>query len=290
MPHTCTSIMICRSPGEPASGKPGRADGDDESYELDEQGPAPKSAGSPAATPPESPVQRPSLLEDRSEPCPSCGKILDPEAVLCIHCGYDLRTHTKLKTQTGVVEVLSPEDQAKEQEREQEALVFSSAARPKPFVIAGLIASLIAVVFAGINTAPESITEPVMQRSPMIIPLRVLLAVVDVAVLSAAGLAAAYLSSLFLRRPLGSIAGVAARLFLATAGFLAIWNQHIPLPYVGQVLKIFIAIAAYGLILFWTFRKDLGLVRFVALTHLSLAVLLGLQSYLWSSVFPFVMR
>jgi uncharacterized integral membrane protein len=271
--------QLRRFPTEPNAGS------QEESYELDSSGPA--SGSPPGASPPGKP---PSLLEGREDPCPSCGKLLDQTAVLCIHCGYDLRTNTKLRTETGVVEVLSAEDQAAADELAEQPFVMSKAAGPRWFVIGGLIASVIAVVAAGINTAPQSITEPILQRSPMVIPLRVLLAGLDVAMLTAAGIASAYLVGIYFKRKFGSSAGVAARVFLATACFLAVWNQHIPIPYLGHPLKIVASIGVYLLVAFLCFRKDLGLVRYLALAHLAVAVLLSLQSYLWSSVYPFVMR
>ena len=50
-----------------------------------------------------------------SATCPSCGKALKPGAVICVQCGFDLRTGQKLTTEviSGTVGRTRPEGQQK---------------------------------------------------------------------------------------------------------------------------------------------------------------------------------
>src|SRR5262245_52825873 len=38
-----------------------------------------------------------SLAPEPETPCPSCGAVLPPRAVLCVNCGFNLRTGQKLE-------------------------------------------------------------------------------------------------------------------------------------------------------------------------------------------------
>ena len=104
------------------------------------------------AVPKKTPPKRPKLRvrgkdysdeeEIAGEPCPSCGKGIQDEAILCLHCGYNIKTGKKAKVKKSAAPKFSAVANAKNPPKEKVAL---SSILGK---LVGTIAVLFAVAFA----------------------------------------------------------------------------------------------------------------------------------------------
>lgn len=57
-------------------------------------------------TKPKLKVNRDAHLDESSNVCPSCGAAMEPDAILCVQCGHDLRSGNKVKTSSNVAHTL----------------------------------------------------------------------------------------------------------------------------------------------------------------------------------------
>ena len=59
--------------------------------------------GAPTSEPPKLKLKREMPIGGgQTQSCPSCGVSIPADAVLCVHCGYDLRSGSRLKTSRGI--------------------------------------------------------------------------------------------------------------------------------------------------------------------------------------------
>ncbi|MBN2577776.1 MAG: zinc-ribbon domain-containing protein [Pirellulales bacterium] len=100
----------------------------------------------PAATAPLAPLSA-ALIDDLSTAgrlCPDCGKSLSAKAVLCVNCGYNLKTGKKIACR----EVLPPDEEVEQEPRRPSPVVkFFSDRFYNPKVWGGLATMALSVIW-----------------------------------------------------------------------------------------------------------------------------------------------
>lgn len=232
----------------------------EESYELDN--PAPGKAPKP-----------PSLLDaDGEVPCPGCGKPMATGVLVCMHCGYDMNAGKKQATNVG-----APVEKPPEPEKPK-ALSGEKGLQRNSLLIIGSMLLITAIFMGGWSLKPETDLWLRFVRC-FVVLLQVLTHV-------GTGLVALWCASQLLAKPFGRIDLAALRFFVAVAAFLLILNTPIPVPLVGPMLKFVLAIAVYWGVVLILFTKEVFDTNAIAALHAAVAMVLYIQSYLWSMVSP----
>lgn len=241
-------------------------------YELvpePDPAPMPPTAPPPPSGSPRASIARPSLTEaPADEPCPKCGTRMQEDAVVCIACGYDLRTARSLRVDEGV-------EHAVDDAADLPPLVRRG--RLSPQVLAGIGATLLiaAAVAAGVNSV----------GSGWHVAARVVLVLYNAALHTGTGLVAVALAAWATQHRFGRVDIGAARMFVAFAAFLLLVNLRLPVhPALGLVVVWAAALAAYWSLVLVLFRLPRTTVTTIAVAHFILWLLVELGMYLsvWS--------
>lgn len=200
---------------------------------------------------PEEP-KRPSLTDKGSlldgpgaEPCPKCGKPLAAGAVICLECGYDMRASTARTVEVG-------EEHA---EAEPDPTVLSEAGGPGPktLMVIGTVLAIAAMVLTGMTAAKPS------SASFWYIAGQIFVTAFTILLHTGTGVVAVLLAAKLLEQKIGRLDYAAGRMFVAVAAAWLGFSVEVPVPFLGWVLKAFLAILAYAgcvLILFKADRRD----------------------------------
>lgn len=228
----------------------------------DEQPPAPeaKPAGIPAAP-----------LELADDTCPKCGATLAHDAVLCVKCGYDLKSNVVREPGVGVVEAAPEGDKPKAVDRGGE-FVAPGRGSPQVLATAAIFLSLGALIFSGVNAGGVGVWVTVGTVALMLY---------NIALHTCTGVAAVAVAAKLSEQAFGRFELAAARMFLAVAMFHLVVSLRLPIhPGVAMALKWAAAMGVYYLAVMLLFRKDRAGTTLIALAHFVLWVLLQLGAEL----------
>ena len=200
---------------------------------------------------PEEP-KKPSLTDKGSlldgpgtEPCPKCGKPLAPGAVICLECGYDMRASTARKVEVG--------EEHAEAEPDPTVLSEPGGPGPKTLMVIGTVLAISAMVLTGMMAAkPSSATFWYIVGRIVVVAFNVLLH-------TGTGVVAVLLAAKLLEQKIGRLDYAAGRMFVAVSAAWLGFSVEVPVPVVGVLLKIVLAVLAYAgcvLILFKADRRD----------------------------------
>jgi hypothetical protein len=169
-----------------------------------------------------------------------------------------------------------------------------AAIGPRVLLAVGSLLLLGAVALGVYNMGPAPVPEG---TSPTLAELpswwhrigRGVVVLLTGAIHAGTGLVAAYATSRVLGLKLGPIDLTLARVFVAVAGFLAVFNLSIPIPFVGGVLKVALAAGVYWGALVLLLRR-IDRVHLLLSVHAGVATLLYAHMWMWAKVLPFVQR
>ncbi len=242
---------------------------------ADNPAPDPQTAGDAipleplAPAPPSSkPSSRDSIQHAIADKCPNCGAKMEQEAVVCMSCGYNMKANELLKPQTGV-DIIEPPPVKPD--------FVKPGGKPLTVAIIGAVVVVAAMVAAGVNSAPH----PAMGAS-FVFALLVLYRVV---LHTGTGLAGLWCAAKFVDHRLNRLDLASARVFLALGVFALVWALRLPIdiPFLEHAIRFPLAVAAYWVTLFATFRRSRLETTLIALFHLGclMFVELGLQLAIW---------
>jgi len=240
--------------------------------------------------------------------CPECREPLAAGAMLCTACGLNLMTMSKVAAGSVSTEAIDPEVAAKttrekaearaqrekqraaEREEEsrlakEEAAKALSAPGGLPRVVLlvlGAVLLMMAVGLGAYNLAPTAELTHRLARGAAIV-LGCLLHI-------GTGLGALWIVAQVQGRPLGRIDLAVERLFVAVAAFLCVFNLSIPIPFVGVVLKVLLAIGTYWGSVYLLMGRNPQRTTAISLAHAVIAALVYLQMSLWAFAHELVVR
>ena len=81
---------------------------------------------------------RASLVDEPTE-CPSCGSLMPPRSVLCVHCGYDRRSGRRLQTRADSELLDEAEAEIEEEASEEEAALAEGLSKKVLFISLGTL-------------------------------------------------------------------------------------------------------------------------------------------------------
>jgi ribosomal protein L40E len=202
---------------------------------------------------------RQSLLTLADDTCPNCHAKLEPEAVVCFACGYDLRTRQVVRPKVGTVEV-EPDPKVVEAGKPE----FVTEGRGSAGLIAGVGGLVVLVALA---TAAASL--PVKSFGTVFGSS--LLVVQQCVLHTGTGLVGVWIAAKVVgERFERNVDLGAARMFLAFAAFTAVrvLRPFADSPALSQFTMIVPAAALYWLTLFAVFRKSRQQTTVLAVSHL----------------------
>ncbi len=216
----------------------------------------------PAPTPQRS--TRPSVLNSAADACPNCAAALAPDAIVCMSCGFDMKSNQVLRPEMGV-DIIEPVP--------VKPPFIKPGIKPGVLLIAGVVALVAAMIAAGINAAPRAAL-----GSSAVFTLLVLYKAI---LHTGTGLAGLWAAAKFVDHRLNHVDLAAARMFVAVAAFMLVWSLHIPIQtaFVERTLRFLGAVACYWVILFALFRRSRQETTLIVLFHLGavMFVELGFQ-------------
>jgi len=248
---------------EPTSSLPQPEPAPDKTIPLEPEAPRPKTAPVPVARPA---AARPSILELVDDKCPNCGAKLEPEAVVCMACGYDLKANRMLKPEMGVDVVAPPPEKPEFVKPGGKPMIIA--------VIAGCVA--IGAMAAAAANAP---------KPGFGVGLAVVLLVLYRTVLhTGTGLAGLWCATKFVNERFTRVDLAAARMCLAVAIFWLVVSLHIPIDRtLENLIKWPAAAVIYWVAIFALFRRSRQESLIIALFHFGAAMFveLGVQLAAW---------
>ncbi|RMH27813.1 MAG: hypothetical protein D6693_04705 [Planctomycetota bacterium] len=217
----------------------------DEGYEI-EPGPADDAGSAPT---PRRPLTDPT---DQPDVCPNCGAGMpDPEALVCMRCGFDQKQNRIIKTKVGVDEVADP---AQAQFVRPGRLGFRAP------LIAGAVLAVSAATLSGVHADARPV-------------LHAVATLLFAPVYAGIGVAAVMLTAALMEDRFGRLELAAARMLLAVGLADAAWHA-------GQTMELHAALrfligagagaGLYFLAVWWLFRLNRAVAALVGVTHLSL--------------------
>lgn len=262
-----------------------------DSYELVD-GPSDRTA--PGQSP------RPSLVAGATDDlsadfCPRCGKAMSPAAIICVSCGFDMRTGKDATSdKISGLQSSRPDDQ-----HDARPPLFvpqgdgPQTINPKVLMLTAGLFALVAAVLAAtfLPALPNAASYSWWAR-----PARVLLVIMALLVHTAAGVLAVYLAALWLDFRVGAMEQATGRIAVAVAVFLAV--IHIPLGFATAAsganasagswwagpLAFVLACAAYLGSMLIMLRRRPELVLRIGLAHLAVSAILQMGLYIYSAV------
>lgn len=266
-------------------------------FELD-QSPAGAGAAGPRADGP-APVTA----------CPECKAPLAEGATLCVACGFNLMTMAKVAAGPTTTEAVDPDVAAKSRtqkaieraerervrtaEREEElrlAKLEAARAMSEPgglsrtalLGLGGLLLAF-AVALGWFNMLPEASGVQKLARGASV----VLGCVLHVGT----GLGAVWAVAQVQGRSFGRIDLAAERLFVSVAACLCVLNLSIPVPFVGVILKVALAVGAYfACVLLLMAGRDVQRTMAILIAHSGFAGLVYFHASLWAFANEVVVR
>lgn len=222
--------------------------------------------------------ERPSLLRLTEDRCPNCRMALEPEAVVCFSCGYDLRTGNVVRPKVGVVEV-EPEGGKAEAVPE-----FVTAGRGSARVVAAVgVGVLVAAVVTAGAIQPAKTFWTVVGAGVLLVQQCLLHTGTG---LVGVWVAAKVVGERFERH----VDLAAARMFLAFAAFMLVrvLRPFPDSPALSQFVMLIPAAGVYWLTLLAVFRKSRQQTTVLAVSHLAVWVFVEfgvqLQAMIQSSI------
>ena len=210
-----------------------------------------------APTPTSKPTSRPSVLKSAEDVCPNCGTKLAPDAIVCMSCGFDMKSNQVLRPEMGV-DVIEPPT--------VKPPFVKPGLKPAMLVIAGTVALIAAMIAAGVNAAPHGS----MGASAVFALLVLYKAILH----TGTGLAGLWAAAKFVDHRLNHVDLAAARMFVAVAAFLLLWSLRLPISieFLEHTLRVLLAIACYWLVLFALFRRSRMETTLIVLFHVGAAM------------------
>lgn len=215
----------------------------------------------------------PSLLDDAAteDRCPKCGeKMPNPEAVVCLNCGFDQMRNTVIKTKVGAVEV--------DEDAGPREFVRAGRLGWKAPAIAGAVMLIAAAVLSGMHAEHRPIGHGV--ATLLFAP-----------VFTGIGVAAVWLTAILMEERFGRLEHAAGRMLLAVAAvelpWHIAWNLELANP-LRFLLGAGVGAGLYYLIVWWMFSLTRTVALMVSLLHLALwAMFMGLlRMNAWLAVAP----
>jgi len=217
----------------------------------------------PAAAIPPAPLP----LDLADDDCPRCHKPLAHDAVICIHCGYDLKANVIRAAEIGQVVAPLP---AISGEKE-----FVTPGRGSAQVVAtcGVFITLAALIISGINAR---------EWGAWVVLGTVAMTLYNILLHSCTGVVAVIVASKLSEEKFTRLELAAARMFLAIAIFYAVSSFRLPIPiaFVAMILVWGSAIATYFLVVWFLFKKDRFGAALIALAHFLMWMTLEMGAHL----------
>ncbi|MBX3385130.1 MAG: zinc ribbon domain-containing protein [Phycisphaeraceae bacterium] len=215
-------------------------------------------------------IPKPSVLVSNDEKCPKCGGRLQPEAVICFMCGYDLKANRVRTPEIGV-------EESEVQPVDRPVFVPAKPEVTKTLLITGGVLMVLGMALAGVTAASVGGAGYVLAR----VVLVAYLVLLHTATGAAAVIAAAWLTD----RRLGSLEQATVRMLVTVASLLLV----LQVPDLGLHawlaggVRWLLAAGVYFLVLLALFRKNRQETGILAGAHAVLWLLttLGMQLVLW---------
>lgn len=247
----------------------------DEREPISDEGSTPESSDAPAGTPEQTyGVEAPDSLVDSNEiedRCPKCGTPMpNPDAVVCMKCGYDQVQNKVISTKVGTVEVVA----------DAGPTMFVKPGRlgwKAPAIIGGVLI-IVAAVLSGMHAPHRPISHGV--ATFLFAP-----------VFTGIGVAAVLLTALLMEEPFGRLEHAAGRMLMAVGlvelSWHIAWNLELANP-LRFLIGASIGVGAYFLVVWWTFSLTRTVALMVSVIHLTLwAIFMGLLSmHAWLAAPP----
>ena len=180
-----------------------------------------------------------------SEPCPKCGKPLAPGAVICMACGYDMQAGKARKVEVG--------EEHSEAAPDPTVLSEPGGPGPKTLMVIGTVLAIATMVLTGMTASRlASASFWFVAGSIVVVAFNILLH-------TGTGVVAVLLAAKLLEQKIGRLDYGAGRMFVAVAAAWLGFSVEVPVPVIGVLLKIVLAMLAYAgcvLILFKADRRD----------------------------------
>lgn len=203
-------------------------------------------------------------LDLADEDCPRCHAPLAHEAVMCVKCGYDLKSNVVHEPEVGetVAEPAAPGALGASKE-------FVTRGRGSAQVIAtsGVFITLAALIIAGIGAR---------EWGTWVVLGTVALTLYSIALHTCTGVLAVIVAARLCEEKFGNLELAAARMYVAVGLFYATSRLSLPIPW-PFVSSLIIWVAALGLyyaLLWFLFKKDRYGTALIALSHFVLWLLL----------------
>jgi hypothetical protein len=206
------------------------------------------------------------ILELAEDECPNCHAQLEPDAVVCLKCGYDLKANVVRTPETGVDVKAAPE----------EPVLFVTPGGPSPRVLTAIggVLTMGAMVAAAAYMPPHTFWHTAAQ---------VALALYETALHTGTGVVAVLVAARICEQRIGRVDLAATRIFVAFAAFQLVHRLYI-FDYVAwRALVWVLAGAAYWGLVMLLFRKDRITGLLIVLAHFVLWALveLGMALSAW---------
>lgn len=209
--------------------------------------------------------------ETPDDRCPKCGKPMPhPDAVVCMHCGYDQVQNKIIKTKVGSVEV--DEDTGPKEFVRPGKLGWQT-----PAILGGAMI-IAAAVLSGMHAPHKPISHGI--ATFLFAP-----------VFAGIGVAAVWLTALLMEERFGRFEHAAGRMLLAVATVELSWHIAWNLELANALRFLIgagIGVGLYFLLVWWMFSLTRTVALMTSLLHLTLwAVFMGLlEMNAWLAVAP----
>lgn len=211
------------------------------------------------------------LDEASDDRCPKCGRPMPhPDAVVCMHCGYDQLQNKVIKTKVGSVEV-------EENAGPKEFVRTGKLGWQTPAILGGAMI-IAAAVLSGMHAPYKPISHGI--ATFLFAP-----------VFAGIGVAAVWVTALLMEERFGRLEHAAGRMLLAVAtvelAWHIAWNLELANP-LRFLIGAGIGVGLYFLIVWWMFSLTRTVALMASLIHLTLwAIFMGLlKMNEWLAVAP----
>ncbi len=189
--------------------------------------------------------------------CPKCGALLPHEAVVCVSCGYDLKSNVVHRSELPPPPLDTGDDADDADGGEgNDEFVQPGRGSAKVVAIIGGVLTLAAIIITAVvaNQRGGSIGFVVTKSAVVLY---------ETLLNTCTGVVAVYATARFCEKKFGPVELAAGRMLTAFALFEVVLHIPIAVPYVGALLELIAAMAAYFLavwILFARSRYETGLI------------------------------
>lgn len=204
------------------------------------------------------------ILEIEEDLCPKCKSVLRPDEIVCVKCGFDMRRNEVHAPKLGVEHIdpnAKPEGPPPRIEGAKPHEEFSAEGRGSVQTLLLFAGALVisAMVIAGID-APTGRVWPTVGR--------VVLMLYETVLATGLGLAAVAVVARICDMKLGRPDLATARILIAFAAFQVVRSITFPGPALLVTLLMWsLAIAAYGFLVMFLYKKPRNIAMYVLATH-----------------------